>query len=366
MVSRRGIEANPAKIKAILEMRPPGQVKELQELMGRIAALERFILTSGDRCLPFFKTLKDRAKERKTKGAKLTFKCTEECQKAFTKLKRYMAQPPLLSKPEPGDTLYSGVEKYAYALVTTTQKLRPYFQAYTIEVITNQPLKKILAKPNHSGRLVAWCVELGEFDIHYKPRTAIKAQALANFVVECTLPEEEIPTTADPEEVTTNNGAEYEALIAGLKLAQSLMVKRITVYSDSQLIVNQVKGEYEAKESRMAQYLRRVQDLITKFYHFKILQKFAPITCQPVMELTSISSPLPFVQWGMNILGAFPKASRGRQFVVVAVDYFTKWVEAEALATITATKVWKFFLHSVIYKYGIQRTLITDNGKQFE
>ncbi|XP_043705563.1 uncharacterized protein LOC122655434 [Telopea speciosissima] len=351
MVSRRGIEANPSKIKAILEMHRPRRVKELQELMGRIAALGRFISTLGDRCLPFFKALKNRAKERKTKGPKLTFEWTEECQTAFTELKRYMAQLPLLTKPEPGDTLqlysaitivaisailvrgdgriqkpiyyvskvlldaetrYSSVEKYSYALIMVARKLRPYFQAYTIEVITNQPLKKIPTKPDHLGRLVAWCVELGEFDIHYKPRTAIKAQTLVDFVVECTLPEEEIPSTADPKEIIeewtlyvdgsssaqgcgasliltsprgflvqyalrfefqiTNNGAEYEALIAGLKLAQSLMVKHITVHSDSQLIVNQVKGEYEAKESRMAQYLRRVQDLITSFNHFEILQ----------------------------------------------------------------------------------------------
>ncbi|XP_043701422.1 uncharacterized protein LOC122651916 [Telopea speciosissima] len=181
MVSRRGIEANPAKIKAILEMRPLRRVKELQEFTGRIAMLGRFISTSGDRCLPFFRALKNRAKEHETKGAKLAFEWTEECQKAFTELKRYMAQPPLLTKPEPGDTLQ------LYLAITA--------------IVVSTPLKKILAKPDHSGRLVAWCVELGEFDIHYKPRTAIKAQALADFVVECTPLEEEIPTTTKPEEV---------------------------------------------------------------------------------------------------------------------------------------------------------------------
>ncbi|XP_043694077.1 uncharacterized protein LOC122644755 [Telopea speciosissima] len=68
----------------------------------------------------------------------------------------------------------------------------------------------------------------------------------------------------------------------------------------------------------------------------------------------------------MDMLGPFPKATGGRQFMVVAVDYFTKWVEAEALATICTANACKFFLHSIIYRYGISRTLITDNGKQFE
>lgn len=65
------------------------------------------------------------------------------------------------------------------------RKLRHYFQGRTIEVVTDQPLKKGLYKPEVSGRLMAWAVELGEHDIVYKPRTAIKAQALADFMAEC-------------------------------------------------------------------------------------------------------------------------------------------------------------------------------------
>ncbi|XP_043714566.1 uncharacterized protein LOC122662929 [Telopea speciosissima] len=68
----------------------------------------------------------------------------------------------------------------------------------------------------------------------------------------------------------------------------------------------------------------------------------------------------------MDILGPFPEATGGKQFVVVAVDYFTQWVEAEALATISVANVWKIFHHSIIYRFGILRTLITDNEKQFE
>ncbi|XP_077230164.1 uncharacterized protein LOC143863370 [Tasmannia lanceolata] len=64
-------------------------------------------------------------------------------------------------------------------------------------------------------------------------------------------------------------------------------------------------------------------------------QKFSPTIHQPVVSMASIISPLPFVVWGMDILGPFPPASGRREFVVVAIDYFTKWVEAEPLAQIT-------------------------------
>ncbi|XP_077240348.1 uncharacterized protein LOC143881245 [Tasmannia lanceolata] len=68
------------------------------------------------------------------------------------------------------------------------RKLRPYFQAHTIKVLTNQPLRQVLHKPDTSGRLVKWAVELSEFDIRYMPRPAIKAQVLADFVAECSIP----------------------------------------------------------------------------------------------------------------------------------------------------------------------------------
>lgn len=71
-----------------------------------------------------------------------------------------------------------------FALVMSARRLRPYFQAHTICVLTKYPLRRILYKPDTSRRLINWAVELGEFDIEYLPRTAIKRQALANFLAE--------------------------------------------------------------------------------------------------------------------------------------------------------------------------------------
>lgn len=80
------------------------------------------------------------------------------------------------------ETRYTTMEKWALALVMVVRKLRPYFQAHQIVVMTNQPLRQTLLKPEASGRLVKWSVELSEFDIVYRPRGAIKAQALADFM----------------------------------------------------------------------------------------------------------------------------------------------------------------------------------------
>ncbi|KAI5355600.1 hypothetical protein L3X38_008495 [Prunus dulcis] len=228
MISQRGIEANPEKIKAIIDMEMPKTTKDIQSLTGRVAALTRFISKATDKCAPFFKALK---------GGKRNITWTAECDNAFQDLKIYMSKAPLLSKPLPGEILYlyllvSGtavssvlirkpekaelpifyvskalqsaelryppLEQLALALVVSARKLRPYFQAHGIKVLTNKPLRQVLQKPEISGRLIKWAIELGEFDIQFVPRPAENGQAVADFISELT------PSTAQltPEEVT--------------------------------------------------------------------------------------------------------------------------------------------------------------------
>ncbi|KAM1838183.1 hypothetical protein ACFX14_019882 [Malus domestica] len=181
MISQRGIEANPEKIKEIIDMKESVTSKDIQSLTGKVAALTRFISKATDRCVPFFKALK---------GSKKYITWTDECAKAFKNLKDYLSKAHLLSKPEVGDTLiiylsvsasavssvlirndgnverpvyyaskalqdaetrYSNIEKLALALVMFARKLRPYFQAHFIIVLANHPLRQILQSPNISG-----------------------------------------------------------------------------------------------------------------------------------------------------------------------------------------------------------------------
>ena len=81
---------------------------------------------------------------------------------------------------------YSKMEKLILALVTTARRLRPYFQAHTIEIPTEHPMKQILHKLETLGRLIKWVIEFSEFDIRYKPRTVVKGQVLADFIMEFT------------------------------------------------------------------------------------------------------------------------------------------------------------------------------------
>ena len=94
MVSQRGIEINPEKVRAILELEPPRMVKAVQNLNGKVAALNRFVSKAMDKCLSFFRVLRK------------SFEWTDECQKAFKDLNKYLSSPPLLSPSRPGEELY--------------------------------------------------------------------------------------------------------------------------------------------------------------------------------------------------------------------------------------------------------------------
>ncbi|KAG7557017.1 Ribonuclease H domain [Arabidopsis suecica] len=335
IVTERGIEANPNQINAFLTMPSPRNIKEVQRLTGRIAALNRFISKSTDKCLPFYQILKGNKK----------FRWDDQCEAAFGQLKTYLTTPPILSKPESDEKLYlyisvsnhsvSGVlvredrgeqkpifyiskyltspetrytimEKLALAVVISARKLRPYFQSHPIEVLTSHPLRSILHGPSQSGRLAKWAIELSEYDIEYKSRTSAKAQVLADFLTELPLDDGifvetdstwklhvdgssskqgsgigirlETPTNEIIEQSfrlmfpASNNEAEYEALLAGLRLALAIGAEKIIAYCDSQLVVNQFAGDYEAKAPRMEAYLSAVKKLAGKFKEFELVR----------------------------------------------------------------------------------------------
>ncbi|CAA0841443.1 Unknown protein, partial [Striga hermonthica] len=185
IVSQGGIEANPDKIKAILELKPPRSIREMQSLTGRLAALSRFISKSTDKCKPFFEAIKKNKK----------FEWTDECQHALDNIKESLVRPPVLQKPNPGEMLYlylgvtptaisavlvreenlnqhpiyytskalheaevryPQIEKLIFALVTASRKLRPYFLEHRVTVLSAYPIRQILHKPDTSGRMIKW------------------------------------------------------------------------------------------------------------------------------------------------------------------------------------------------------------------
>ena len=215
---------------------------------------------------------------------------------------------------------YLSLEKAILAVVHATRKLPHYFQVHTVVILTQLPLKSILRSANYTGRIAKWGTILEAFDIKYMPRTFVKGLILNDLVAKFTeLPEEAemkqhdmdeksigLISTQDvsswkvyvdsaanqrgagvelvlvsPEKIiiekslrlgfsAMNNEAEYEALLMGMSMVQKMGGKVVEVFSDSRLIVGQVKGELEAQDARIQEYLSQVRRVQTKFESFDL------------------------------------------------------------------------------------------------
>jgi ribonuclease HI len=196
---------------------------------------------------------------------------------------------------------YQPVQKLLYVVLITSRKLRHYFQEYPITVVTDYPLDDILRNQDATGRISKWVVELGTLNSDFKPHTAIKSQALVDFMAEWR--ENQLPTpTERPEHwvmyfdgslklegagagvllispkgeqlkyvleifwKVSNNEAEYEALLHGLRLAISLGIKRLLVYGDSGVVINHVNKSWDRNKENMDAYCLEVCKLENKFY----------------------------------------------------------------------------------------------------
>ncbi|GJZ64140.1 reverse transcriptase domain-containing protein [Tanacetum coccineum] len=495
------------------------------EAKWKISKFKQVLVKISRKIVTFFQNLEKVHK-------KSDFQWTPEAEAAFKQMKKLIAELPTLTAPREHEELiiylaaakeaisavlmtdregkqipvyfvsrtlrgpevnYTPMEKLVLALLSASKRLKRYFQAHTVVVITDQPIKQLLSSSEMSGRMLKWKFELEGYDIQYRPRTAIKGQILADFIVE--RPEEGSPDElmAEPEVLpepwtlftdgsscvdgsgagliltnpegaeftyamrfrfeATNNEAEYEALIAGLRIAEQMGVKNLQAHVDSRLVANQVNGSYIAKESGMVQYLNKVKTLAKSFKEFSIKQiprsenkkadalskiastSFAhlskqvlveelkeksinekeildvveeegntwmtpiceylakeilpedkkkaravrrkaarecndcqihrPVPRNPQQNLTPITSPWPFYKWGIDIAGPFPEGPGKVKFLIVAIDYFTKWIEAKAVATITGNQVKKFVWDNIVCRFGLPGEIISDNGKQF-
>uniref|UniRef100_A0A2N9FSF3 Uncharacterized protein n=1 Tax=Fagus sylvatica TaxID=28930 RepID=A0A2N9FSF3_FAGSY len=272
MISYNGVEANPDQISALLSLQPP---KDAKQLLG---------------------------KRRK-------FLWDQDCSAAFEGIKAYLSSPPCLSIPYSGEPLflylavsehavsavliretnegqrpvffvsktmdetesrYLPLEKAALALIQAAKKLPHYFQASPVTVLTDLPLKMLMHSSDFSGRITRWGVHLGSLGVEYKPRTSIKGQVLADFVAEFQGKEASTESNYTPSPCVVGDSsewklfvdgasnmkgagaAEYEALLIGLRSALRLGADRLQVFCDSQLVVEQVRREYNSHADILA------------------------------------------------------------------------------------------------------------------
>ncbi|KAK1619547.1 hypothetical protein QYE76_025064 [Lolium multiflorum] len=221
IVSHRGIEVNPEKIKAILCIKRPTCLKDVQRLTGCVAAISRFVSRLGEKALPLYKLLKKTDK----------FVWDDAADAALRGLKEILTSPPILAAPAESEPMllylaatnkvvslvivverkeegheydvqrpvyyisevlteskqrYPHFQKLAYGVFLGSRKLRHYFQEHPVTVVSKAPLSTILNNADATGRTAKWGIELSAFDIAYKPRTAVKSQVLADFVADWT------------------------------------------------------------------------------------------------------------------------------------------------------------------------------------
>jgi ribonuclease HI len=465
------------------------------------------------------------------------------------------------------------LEKISYAVFMASHMLRHYFEAFKVRVTSDRGLGELFRNSEASVQIAKWAAELSGYHITFEPRTAIKSHVLADFIVDWTGPtwqqeesQEKVwtihcdgawchagagiaaiitsPTGVKYRYATclsfalesdrcTNNIAEYEAIILGLRKLRALGVTTCIVRTDSKVVVGQVEKEYSAKDPALMQYLTAVRNLEKQFkgftlqhvdrarneeadalakaaakgkalpsdvfYHVidipavrnpeglqitngaeghrivnlimtedwrapitlylqghyhpsdineakclkhrsrdfalvggqlyrkgisqpmlkcvtetediqilrevhsgtcgshsgpralaaKVIhqgfywptiictanrvtrsceacQKFSPRSSNTLQFTKLIAHTWPLQRWGLDIVGLLPTAQGNLKFTFVAIQYFTKWIEARAVSRITSKTAQKFFLQNIVRQFGVSSELTVDNGKQFD
>jgi ribonuclease HI len=447
-----------------------------------------------------------------------------------------------------------------------TRKLKHYFQAHKVRVPTNQPLKEVLQSCRSTGRLGKWAAELSQYFIEFEKRTAIKSQVLADFIADWT-PSENNEEQKEHQEWTihcdwiihcdgawgcagagaaavitspsgikmkyaarlefqcTNNIAEYEAVLLGLRKARAMGIKKLVIKTDSQVVAGHIEKNYKARDKELAKYLQLIRDQEKHFEGFTIknisrtnnedadeiakaaAQKIklpqdvfyqvltepsikakqeepkhihiiesedwrAPIIaflkgyyepenendevkmkhrtrnykiineqlykqgiCEPLLKCISseegkellseihsgicgnhagartivgkafrqglywptaqsdskeiiktchncqisanktnapatslqvIEPTWPLARWGIDIIGKLPPTQGNYQYAIVAVEYFTKWIEAKPITNMSSFTMKKFLWQNIICRFGVPRHITVDNGTQFD
>ncbi|GJV81105.1 reverse transcriptase domain-containing protein [Tanacetum coccineum] len=256
LIGTDGIKPCPDKTKAVIQLPSPRTMKEVQSLNGKLAGLNRFLSKSADKSLPLFKTLKKCAK----KG---DFRWTTEAEEAFTQLKQHIAALPTLVAPRPGEELimYLSATHGAISAVLLTDRDSVQTPTRTAVDVGQDLADFLIEKPETDIVLPQSEVNLPEPWILFTDGSSCVDGSGAGLIL--TNPEGMEFTYALRFEFTaTNNEAEYEALLAGLRIAARMGVRNLEANVDSRLVANHVLGEYVAKEDNMVQYLDKTKSLI--------------------------------------------------------------------------------------------------------
>ncbi|RVW60356.1 Transposon Ty3-I Gag-Pol polyprotein [Vitis vinifera] len=257
MVSERGIEVDPDKIRAILDMPAPRTEREVRGFLGRLQYISRFIARLTDICEPIFRLLR---KSQPTVW-------DDQCQRAFERIREYLLSPPVLAPPTPGRPL----------LYTCPYQTWPWV-AYPLRYLFDSP-------PSWSP--MRWLVLLTEFDIHYVTQKSIRGSIVADHLaslpvsdaraIDDDFPDEDVAAVTSlsgwrisvrlafsDRHPATNNIVEYEACILGLETARA-GIRQMEVFGDSNLVLRQIQGEWKTRDVKLRPYHAYLELLVARF-----------------------------------------------------------------------------------------------------
>nr|GEV88133.1 hypothetical protein [Tanacetum cinerariifolium] len=242
MVTSEGIRANPKKTKALANLQSPRTLKEMQSLSGKLAALNRFLAKSAERSLPFFNTLKNITKENKHE-----YRWTKEAEEAFKQMKKLIMDLPSLTPPwtlNEAERNYAPMEKLALSLIHMTRRLRRYFEAHPVlaDFLSEAPegekeerYFRMPEVPLEKDDTESWTLFI---DVASSTKGSgaclviIRPSGIEyTYAFHLTFP-------------STNNEAEYEALLAGLRIARQMNISNIKVKVDSKLMEKVLNERY--------------------------------------------------------------------------------------------------------------------------
>jgi len=565
MVHLRGIEISRRSIDAINKIVAPINKTELQSLIGKVNFIRRFISNLSSKIRAFSPLLKLKADQEFMWGEEQQLALDEIKSYLVNPLvlippqqgkpfRLYLSTDgmvigsALIQEFEgkerviyylsrrliDAETRYSAIEKLCLCLYFSCIKLRHYLLSAECTVICKDDVVRyMLSMPIMNGRIGKWILALSEFDLRYESAKAVKEQVMADFVTQhCGAVEslEIVPWTLFFDGSTcdrgagigivlnsprgkkyefslpivatsTNNQAEYQALIKGLQLLREAHADAVEVFRDSMLVINQLAGSYECRSEILITYYERSMQLLKEFKDFRLehvpqlhneeanrltqhasgyqpvlntisaisaddwrkeivdylkdpskkverrvrfqatkyvllgdelyyptidgillkclgedeakslmgeihegvcgahqsafkmkwmirrneyywptiledcfkyfkgcqgCQKFGNIHRAPASAMNPIIKPWPFRGWAIDLIGQiYPPSSKGHKFILVATDYFTKWVETIPLKKVTSANMIDFVKEHIIYRFGIHQTITTDEGTMF-
>ncbi|XP_020258994.1 uncharacterized protein LOC109835429 [Asparagus officinalis] len=310
VVTTKGIHIDPNKVRAIQELQPPRNLKELRGLQGRLDYIRRFIANLSGKCEPFSKLMK--------KG--VSFIWDEPCQRAFDEIKNYLSNLPVLAAPILGkpfliyiramehslgallaqndevgheqgiyylsrtlqgaERRYPMVEKECLALVFAIQNMRHYLKSVKGQAICNlmvsHPLEsktnlfEDMSDETHKVNVTSQ-EDVWRLYFDGASRVGTNGSIITGVGVVLVSPQNHVlPRSFSLTEPCINNVAEYNALLIGLDFAKELGVKHLEAYGDSQLIIKQMTGEYEVRNDDLIPCHQEAIKLAGSFDSFRI------------------------------------------------------------------------------------------------